>query len=86
MYAYSFNSYWKDVGTIKASGEANMDLLGPKPQFVLHNESGKIYARNDASPGSYLATTARVSESFIAEGCEIAGEVVHSVISTGPPD
>ena len=82
LYAYEFNGYWKDVGTISSLWEANMELLGPEPAFDLH-EGGKIYARNYAMPSSFVSRDAVTEDSLIAEGCEIFGIVRHSVISTG---
>ena len=82
LYAYAFNGYWKDVGTIASLWEANMELLGHEPAFDLHGKD-KIYARNYAMPSSYISRDAVTENSLIAEGCEIFGTVRHSVISTG---
>ena len=82
LYAYAFNGYWKDVGTIASLWEANMELLGQNPEFDLHGKD-KIYARNYAMPSSYISRGAVTENSLIAEGCEIFGTVRHSVISTG---
>ena len=83
MMAYPFDGYWKDVGTIQSLWEANMDLLGKEPVFNIRGERFKIYARNSARPSSFIAATATTVNCFIAEGCEIEGEVRHSVISVG---
>ncbi len=84
LMAYNFDGYWKDVGTINSLWEANMDLLGKEPAFNIRgDERTKIYARNSAFPSSYIDASAKVSNSFIAEGCEIYGCVRHSVVSTG---
>ena len=84
MMAYDFEGYWKDVGTINSLWEANMETLGDEPAFDLHGTDDKtIYARNMAQPSSYLGQTAAISDSFVAEGCEIFGRVGHSVISVG---
>lgn len=82
LYAYAFNGYWKDVGTIFSLWEANMELLGQEPAFDLHSH-GKIYARNYAMPSSFISREAHTENALIAEGCEIFGIVRHSVISTG---
>ena len=82
LYAYAFNGYWKDVGTISSLWEANMELLGPEPAFDLHKD-GRIYARNYAMPSSFISRDAVTEDSLIAEGCEIFGIVRHSVISSG---
>ena len=84
MMAYTFDGYWKDVGTIDSLWEANMELLGKDPEFNIRgNEHDKIYARNDAHPSSYIDEDAKTINCFIAEGCEVYGTVRHSVISVG---
>lgn len=84
MFAYKFQGYWKDVGTISSLWEANMDLLGTNPEFDLSMEKGgRIYARNYALPSTFIAKSSKNTNSLIAEGCGIYGTVSHSVISTG---
>ena len=84
LFAYRFEGYWKDVGTISSLWEANMDLLGKHPAFDIYGTAGhKIYARNQAMPSSYIAKSAEIRESFVAEGCNIEGCITHSIISTG---
>ena len=82
LYAYEFEGYWKDVGTINSLWEANMDLLGKDPAFDLSGGK-KIYARNTAKPATFIARSAELHECFISEGCEVYGMVNHSIISTG---
>lgn len=61
-----------------------MDLLGDKPEFNIYGTGGrKIYARNYAMPSAFIAKGAEISDSFVAEGCEVFGTVKHSVISSG---
>ena len=84
LYAYEFQGYWKDVGTINSLWEANMELLGEEPEFNIYGEPGKrIYARNYAMPSTFMSKKAKTDNCFIAEGCEIYGNVTHSIISTG---
>ena len=84
MMAYTFEGYWKDVGTIDSLWEANMELLGSVPEFNIRgDEKTRIYARNNALPSSYIDSDAKIKVSFIAEGSEIYGTVKHSIISTG---
>ena len=84
MMAYPFDGYWKDVGTIDSLWEANMDLLGKEPAFNIRgDERSKIYARNNALPSSYIDEKAKTVNCFIAEGSEVYGSVLSSVISTG---
>ena len=84
LFAYEFQGYWKDVGTINSLWEANMELLGEEPEFNIYGDPGKrIYARNYAMPSTFMSKKAKTDNCFIAEGCEIYGNVTHSIISTG---
>ena len=83
MFAYQFDGYWKDVGTIYSLWEANMDLLDPSVPINLRDPNFKIYARNSARPASFISSKSSVNNSLIAEGCTIEGKIVNSVISTG---
>ena len=84
LMAYTFDGYWKDVGTIDSLWEANMELLGEMPEFNIRgDERSKIYARNNALPSSYIDPDASICGSFVAEGCEVYGTVRHSIISLG---
>ena len=84
LMAYTFDGYWKDVGTIDSLWEANMELLGKNPEFDIRgDEKTKIYARNNAYPSSYIDENAKTKNCFIAEGSEVYGTVSHSIISVG---
>jgi len=83
MYAYPFEGYWKDVGTISSLWEANMDLLGEHPELDLNDESWRIFARHYADAPQYVGPTASVINSSITEGCEIEGQVINCVLGTG---
>ena len=83
MYAYPFEGYWKDVGTISSLWEANMDLLGDKPVLDLSGDDWRIFARHSASAPQYVGSTATIENSYITEGCEIFGKVQHSVVFAG---
>ena len=83
MYAYAFDGYWKDVGTIDSLWEANMDLLDPKVPLSLYDPDWKIYARNPALPPHYIAPGAHVQNSMVTEGCVIEGTVDFSVVFAG---
>ena len=80
MMSYSFEGYWKDVGTISSLWEANMDLLGEKPAFSLLDESWRIYSRHSAQPPQYIAKGAVVENSSVTAGCQIYGTVKNSVL------
>lgn len=80
MFAYKFDGYWKDVGTIESLWEANLDLLNPKVDLDLSDDSWKIYSRNPVAPPHFVADSAKVENSMIGEGCYIAGEVDYSIL------
>jgi glucose-1-phosphate adenylyltransferase len=83
LYAYPFEGYWKDVGTISSLWEANMDLLGNPPKFNIHDKSWRFFSRTPAQPAQYIGKGAVLSSSLITEGCEIYGTVENSVIFSG---
>ncbi len=83
MYAYPFVGYWKDVGTIDSLWEANMDLLGEKPNFNIHDKNWRIFSRNYAEPPHFVGDDAVVVNSMVTEGCEIEGTVENSVLANG---
>lgn len=83
MYAYMFQGYWKDVGTIYSLWEANMDLIADPPVFNLHDNDWRIYSRNPIKPPHYISNDAAVTNCLITEGCNIYGDVNHSVVSDG---
>ena len=83
MFAYPFEGYWKDVGTISSLWEANMDLLGEKPELNLGDESWRIYARHMALSPQYVGKDAVIENSNISEGCEIYGTVRNCIVGSG---
>ena len=83
MYAYPFEGYWKDVGTISSLWEANMDLLGNQPVLDLSSDDWRIFARHSASAPQFVGSSATIENSYITEGCEIYGTVKNSVIGPG---
>lgn len=83
MFAYRFDGYWKDVGTIGSLWEANMDLLGDEPEFSLSDEKWRIYTRHSALAPQYIGDDARIENSIVSEGCEIHGRVENSVLFAG---
>lgn len=83
LYAYEFNGYWKDVGTLNSYWEANMELIDIVPEFNLYEEYWKIYTRSEILPPQYLAADSVAERSIIGEGSEIYGKVYNSVIGCG---
>lgn len=80
MFAYKFDGYWKDVGTIESLWEANLDLLNPKVDLDLSDDSWKIYSRNPVAPPHFVAKSAKLENSMVGEGCYIAGDVDYSIL------
>ncbi len=83
MVAYPFEGYWKDVGTLSSLWEANMDLLGEKPEFDLSDEKWRIFTRHETLAPQYVGDGAKITNSIVAEGCEIYGKVENSVLFPG---
>ena len=82
MFSYQFDGYWKDVGTIASLWEANMDLLGEKPNFDVADKSWKIHSRNPLAPPECIGEEGVVKNSMIALGCEIDGTVENSILGS----
>jgi len=80
IFAYEYNGYWKDVGTLGSYWEANMELIDIIPVFNLYEEFWKIYTKSDALPPQYVSAESKIERSILGEGCEIYGEVFNSVI------
>ena len=83
LFAYEFNGYWKDVGTLGSYWEANMELINVVPEFNLYEEFWNVYTKGDIIPPSYIAKDAVVDRCILGEGTEIHGEVYNSVIGAG---
>ena len=82
IFAFEYNGYWKDVGTLSSYWEANMELIDIIPVFNLYEEFWKIYTKTDALPPQYVSKDAYIEKSIIGEGSEIYGQVYNSVIGT----
>ena len=83
IFAYEYNGYWKDVGTLGSYWEANMELIDIIPEFNLYEEYWKIYTKSDRIPPQYISADAKITKCIIGEGSEIYGEVTNSVIGSG---
>ena len=83
LFAYPFDGYWKDVGTIQSLWEANMDLIDNPPKFNINDRKWIIYSRNFALSPHYVGKKAKITNSTVTEGCNIDGEINHSVIFGG---
>lgn len=83
IFAYEYNGYWKDVGTLGSYWEANMELIDIIPEFNLYEEYWKIYTKADNIQPQYISENAKIERSVIGEGTEIYGQVINSVIGAG---
>lgn len=83
LFAYEFNGYWKDVGTLGSYWEANMELIDIIPEFNLYEEFWKIYTNSEILPPQYISGQSVIDRSIICNGAEIYGEVHNSVIGSG---
>ncbi len=82
-FAYSFDAYWKDVGTVQSLWEANMDLISDDPPIELNDPDWRIYSKSPCMPPHCVGGNATIKRSSITEGCNIYGTVMHSVIFAG---
>lgn len=80
MFAYPFNGYWKDVGTVASYWMANMDLIQTVPDFNLYENFNKIYTDSDHQPPLYTGQNSEIKVSIISEGCEVLGKVYNSIL------
>mgnify|MGYP001667194886 CR=1 FL=1 len=83
IFAYEYNGYWKDVGTLGSYWEANMELIDIIPEFNLYEEYWKIYTKSDIIPPQFISEQSKIERSIIGEGTEVYGEVINSVIGAG---
>ena len=83
VYAYPYDGYWQDVGTVQAYWEAHMGLVSDNPAFDMYDPSWVIHTRSEERPPAYVQGGDPVSRSLISHGCVIKGQVEHSVLSPG---
>ena len=83
IFAYEFNGYWKDVGTLGSYWESNMELIDLIPVFNLYEEFWKIYTQTDRIRPQYISGSAVIDTAIIGEATEVYGEVHDSVIGSG---
>ena len=80
-FAYSFEGYWKDVGTIESLWEANMEFLDPEHPLNISEDTWRIYPSTPVTPPQFLTEDAQVKHSLVVDGCYIAGQVDNSLLS-----
>lgn len=82
IFAYEFNGYWKDVGTLGSYWESNMELIDLIPVFNLYEEFWKIYTKNEWLRPQYISNSSVINKAIMGDGCEVYGEVYNSVIGS----
>ncbi len=82
LYAYEFDGFWKDVGTLEAYWQANMELINIVPEFNLYEPYWKIYTKNAIQPPQFIGAQANLETCILGDGTEIYGEVYNSVIGS----
>ncbi|HCI28839.1 MAG TPA: glucose-1-phosphate adenylyltransferase [Fervidobacterium sp.] len=83
VYAFPFEGYWRDVGTIQSYWETNLELTRPIPPFNLYDPNWRFYTRSEEMQPAYISNERTVRNSIVSEGCEIYGHIDNSVISQG---
>ncbi|WP_027107979.1 glucose-1-phosphate adenylyltransferase [Lacticigenium naphthae] len=81
VFAYAFEDYWKDVGTIESLWEANMEFINPDHDLNIRDTNWRIYSRTPDCPPQFISKTGKVTNSMITDGCYVSGEVEHSILS-----
>ena len=83
LYAWEFEGYWKDVGTIGSLWEANMDLLDTNCELDMNDSTWRIYTEDVTTLPQYIGANANINRAYITQGCIIDGEISNSVLFTG---
>jgi glucose-1-phosphate adenylyltransferase len=83
VYVHRFSAYWQDVGTLDSYYDTNIAFLGPKPPLDLADPDWVIHTQSADRPPVRIEHGARVTRSFVANGCRIAGRVEHSMLFPG---
>ncbi|MDO4432583.1 MAG: glucose-1-phosphate adenylyltransferase [Aerococcaceae bacterium] len=80
-FAFAFDGYWKDVGTIESLWEANMEFLDPKHPLNISEDAWRIFTSNPVTPPQFFTAEAKVTDSLVVDGCFVAGTINHSILS-----
>ena len=83
LFAYEYNSYWKDVGTLNSYWEANMELIDIIPEFNLYEEYWRIFTKSEIVTPQFVGNESEIEKSIIGEGSQIFGKVYNSVLGCG---
>jgi glucose-1-phosphate adenylyltransferase len=83
VFAYEFDGYWQDVGTVESYWRTSLDLVSEHPGIDLYDRSWLIYTKSEERAPAYIGSDARVERAMISHGCVIDGTVEHSILSPG---
>lgn len=81
LQTYSFEGYWRDVGTVESLWESHMDLIGENPKFSCSEEEWPLYTSKAGSGLFYVHSSPRIRQCLIADNCQILGQVEQSVVA-----
>ena len=83
VYAYRFDGYWQDVGTVESYWRTSLDLLSESPGIELNDRGWLIYTKSEERPPARIGSGASVLRSMVSHGCVVEGSVEHSILSPG---
>jgi glucose-1-phosphate adenylyltransferase len=83
VFAYEFEDYWEDVGTVSAYYGASMELVSPEPRLQLNDPVWPIFTRDEERPPATFGPASDVVDSLVAGGAQVNGRVVNSVLFPG---
>lgn len=80
-FAYAFDGYWKDVGTIESLWEANMEFLDPEHALNISESAWRVFTNNPVTPPQFITEDAVVKNALVVDGCYVAGDIQDSILS-----
>ncbi len=83
VMGYNFPGYWEDVGDIQAYWSTNMGLLSEDPALDLYDPNWVVHTRSFDRAPVRIGPEAKVADNILSNGCQVEGEVSHSVLSPG---
>ena len=83
VFAYQYDGYWVDVGTIDSYWATNLALLQPNPALDLYTDHWPIHTRSEERPAAKLGPQSTVVSSMVSNGCVVRGSVQNSMLSPG---
>ncbi len=82
VFAYEFDGYWRDIGTVEAYYEASMELI-VEPPCLRFEDSWPILTKESNLPPAVVSGDASLKNSIVSPGCIVQGQVEHSILSPG---